>query len=74
MDYLADHYQRVFIHGQKSGTGLIKTAVPEGANVGPLLFLIYSNEHTNIIQCKIKLFADGTSLYIEFDNPTLLVK
>ena len=74
MGYLADHYQIVFIHGQKSGTGLIKARVPEGAIRGPLLFLIYSNDLTSITQCKIKLFADDTSLYIEFDNPTLLVK
>ena len=37
---LADHYQSVFIHWEKSGTGLIKTGVPHGANLGPLLFVI----------------------------------
>ena len=36
--------------------------------MGPLLFLIYMNDIATITQCNIKLFADDTSLYIEFDN------
>ncbi len=68
IDYLADRYQCVAVRGQKSEFGLIKAGVPQGSVLGPLLFLIYINDITSITQCKIKLFADDTSLYIEFDD------
>ena len=70
IDYLTDRYQRVVIRGQKSEEGLIKAGVPQGSVLGPLLFLIYINDITYITQCKIKLFADDTSLYIDFDENT----
>lgn len=68
-NYLFKRYQSVVIRGQKSEMGLIKAGVPQGSVLGPLLFLIYINDITSITGCKIKLFADDTSLYIEFDNP-----
>ena len=70
IDYLTDRYQRVVIRGQKSEKGVIKAGVPQGSVLGPLLFLIYINDITYITQCKIKLFADDTSLYIDFDENT----
>ena len=70
-NYLSDRYQQVLIRGQKSEIGLIKAGVPQGSVLGPLLFLIYINDLTNITQCNIKLFADDTCLYIEFDNPAV---
>ena len=67
-NYLSDRYQQVVIRGQNSEKGLIKAGVPQGSVLGPLLFLIYINDITNITNCNIKLFADDTSLYIEFDD------
>ena len=46
----------------------MKSEIPQGIILGPLLFLIYINGPNSITQCKIKLFADDTSLYIEFDS------
>ena len=68
-DYLSDRYQRVVIRGQESVLGLIRAGVPQGSVLGPLLFLIYINDITNITESNIKLFADDTCLYIEADNP-----
>lgn len=68
IDYLHDRHQRVIIRGQQSEKGLIKAGVPQGSVLGPLLFLIYINDITLVTQSKMKLFADDTSLYIEFDN------
>jgi hypothetical protein len=68
-DYLRNRMQKVIIRGQQSETGIIKAGVPQGSVLGPLLFLIYINDLADTVTSKIKLFADDTTLYIEFDNP-----
>jgi hypothetical protein len=68
-DYLHDRYQRVVINGQYSTWGKIKSGVPQGSVLGPLLFLVYINDIVHVIKhCKIRLFADDTCLYIDIDN------
>ncbi len=69
IDYLHDRYQKVVISGQTSSEGLIKAGVPQGSVLGPLLFLIYINDLTLVTKSKMKLFADDTTLYVDFDDP-----
>jgi hypothetical protein len=69
-DYLTDRQQRVIINGEASTWGNIKAGVPQGSVLGPLLFLIFINDVTGVVSnCKIRLFADDTSLFIEVDEP-----
>lgn len=68
-NYLQDRYQRVVLNGQMSSWELIMAGVPQGSVLGPLLFLIFINDITYAIQhCKIRLYADDTSLFIEVDD------
>ena len=68
-DYLKDRCQRVVINGQSSEWKDIKAGVPQGSNLGPLLFLVFINDIVYVIHhCQIRLFADDTCLYITVDN------
>ena len=69
--YLHERKQQVVIRGQQSEVGFIKAGVPQGSVLGPLLFFIYINDLALITTSKIKLFADDTSLYFEFDCPNI---
>ena len=68
-DYLQGHVQRVVISGQYSNWEHIHAGVPQGSVLGPLLFLLYINDVTNVVRnCHIRLFADDTCLFIEVDD------
>ena len=69
-DYLTDRQQRVIINGDHSEWGNLNAGVPQGSVLGPLLFLIFINDIVHVVNnCKIRLFADDTCLFIEVDDP-----
>jgi hypothetical protein len=68
-NYLKERYQRVIINGQYSDWTKIIAGVPQGSVLGPLLFLVFINDITSVINhCKIRLFADDTCLFITVDD------
>ena len=68
-DCLSNTKQRVVLPGATSRWTNIKTGVPQGSILGPLLFLGYINDIVDEINSNIRLFADDTSLYIIVENP-----
>lgn len=68
-DYLQDRSQRVVLPGCKSDCKRIKSGVPQGSILGPLLFLLFINDIVCDIESHIKLFADDTSLFAVVDQP-----
>ena len=67
--YLSGRKQRVVINGKQSTLLELKAGVPQGFILRPLFFLIFITDIVNDIGCRIKLFADDTSLYIIIDQP-----
>jgi len=64
-NYLSNRQQFVSTNGLNSSKQTIKFGVPQGSVLGPLLFLLYINDITNIDpSLKIKLFADDTNLFL----------
>ena len=41
----------------------MKSGVPQGSDLGPLLFILHINNLPDNVTCGIKLFADDTKIY-----------
>ncbi len=62
-NYLTDRTQAVKFNGEISSPLSLKTGVPQGSVLGPLLFLIYINDITYVSRLLQEIiFADDTSL------------
>jgi hypothetical protein len=68
-NYLGNRKQYVKFNNVTSPFVGIKTGVPQGSVLGPLLFLIYINDISNATKALDELlFADDTNLYNELDK------
>lgn len=69
--YLKDRSQRVKFNGLLSTPMKVDLGVPQGSVLGPMLFLLYINDITEVINdnCAIRLFADDALIYtIEYSS------
>ena len=66
--YLLNRKQFVSLNKTRSKLENVTFGVPQGSSLGPLFFLIYSNDLTNALESKPRLFADDTCLMISADN------
>jgi len=65
-NYLAERQQRVVINGMSSRSSRVLSGVPQGSILGPLLFLIYINDITDInisMESRLVLYADDILLF-----------
>ena len=67
--YLSDRKQYVTYENIDSAPRNITVGVPQGSLLGPLLFIIYTNDLPNVIQnLSCILFADDTTIVISSIN------
>jgi hypothetical protein len=72
--YLSDRYQCVSIGTHRSGLKPLRSGVPQGSVLGPVLFSLYTSSLGKLIQThslSYHLYADDTSIYITFETPQL---
>lgn len=62
--YLTDRTQVCDVEGSLSDPQSITCGVPQGSILGPLLFLVYINDISAAVRCKVLLYADDSALLV----------
>ena len=61
--FLDNRYQTVCINGVKSIRSLVKSGVPQGTVLGPILFLLFINDMSNCLHhSQLSMFADDSCI------------
>ena len=69
VSYLNDRWHRTYVNNSHSNYLCMKTGVPEGSCLRPLMFLIYVSDISNIIDSgMLNMFADDTVILIRGSN------
>jgi hypothetical protein len=73
MTYLGNRRQYVNYRGSNSAVRAVECGVPQGSVLGPLLFIIYTNDLPNCLSItKAILFADDTTVYLASNDDKYL--
>lgn len=64
-NWLSNRTQRVVLDGIASSDQPVKSGVPQGSVLGPILFVIFINDIDTCIQSKLKKIADDSKVYRE---------
>ena len=59
------------LNGQLSSWSNIESGAPQGSILGPLLFLIYINDLSEVLTTNVRLLADNVSIFSIVDNINL---
>ena len=60
--------QRVIVNGSKSTWIHITSGIPQGSILGPVVFLAFINDLSDVIEGLMKLFTDDAKIYAVVSN------
>ena len=61
--FFSNHRQIVNVKWMKSDPGTVLSGIPQGSVLGPILFVIYINDLSQVVKCGTYLFADDTKIF-----------
>ena len=66
--FLRNRRLRVVLNGKTTQEHSVNIGVPQVSILGPTVFLLYINDHSDDVICNIAIYADNTSLYYPYDQ------
>ena len=71
VSYLSDREQRVIVNGKTSEWAKVKSGVPEGALLAPLLFSLFINDLPTVVaSSECIMYADDVKIYRRISSPS----
>ena len=67
--YLTGRHKAVWIDSAMSEFLQCEVGVPQGSNLGPLLFLIYFNDLPHVLSCEVEAYADDITMTVAGATP-----
>ena len=67
-EFLCGRTQTVVVNGEKSKKAAVRSGIPQGTVLGPLLFVIYINDILDGIESNGLLYADDTKIFREITS------
>ena len=67
--FLTNRKQRVVVEGEMSSWSDVKSGIPQGSVLGPILFMAFINDLPDCILSTCNMFADDAKVYREINNP-----
>jgi len=61
--FLSDREQCVRIEQEYSNWIRVKSGIPQGSVLGPILFVLFINDMPDVVNCLIQLFADDAKIF-----------
>ena len=66
--FLSNRQQCVVVNGTTSSKEAVRSGVPQGTVLGPILFLIHINDINENVSSEARLFADDCVCYREIED------
>ena len=70
--FLAGRTQKVKVGKEESEETDVKSGIPQGSVLGPILFTVFINDLPESLSCYCKIFADDTKIYNKATNGDLI--
>jgi hypothetical protein len=66
--FLSNRIQKVIVNGTESKCNHITSGIPQGSDLGPILFVIYFNDMPEMVESSTYLLADDTKSFREIER------